>query len=313
MPKELVINGTKIRQGEDAVVDFNIARLPTYTVIDLPVYVYRGQEEGPVLLLTGGLHGDEINGVEIIRRMMTRNLLKPRKGTILAMPLVNIYGFIQNVRGVPDGKDINRSFPGVKTGSLARLVAHTLMNEIVPRVDYGLDFHTGGASRSNYPQLRGKFDQEPHLELGKAFAAPYMLHSKLIKGSFRHAAHQKKKPILVFETGEAMRLDEFGIQQGMEGTLRLMKHLGMREDAPVTEESRLFMKSSWVRAKYAGLFRPKIQLGEDVKRRQTLGYVSDPFGSESFKVTASHTGTVIGLNNSPVIHKGDALMHIAHD
>lgn len=312
MPEPMVINKETIAPGEHKQLHLTVARLPTHTPIDLPVHVFRGTGEGPVLLLTGGLHGDEINGIEIIRRMISNGLLSPTRGSVIAIPLVNLYGFIQNVRGVPDGKDINRSFPGARGGSLARLLAHTLMNQIVPKIDYGIDFHTGGASRSNYPQVRSVLDIPRNAELARAFAAPVILHSSLIDKSFRKAAHKKGKHILVYETGESHRLDEEGIQQGIDGTLRVMKHLDMREEAPEAGETETYRKSTWVRAKYAGLFRARVAAGEKVRHRQVVGHVYDPYGTEQYRVTASKSGRVIGLNHAPVVHKGDALMHIAY-
>ncbi len=314
MPDTITINNYEIEPGEHKEIQLNIARLPTYTNIDLPVHVFRSEEDGPTLLLTGGLHGDELNGIEIIRRMIAKDLLMPKKGSIIALPLVNVYGFIQNVRGLPDGKDINRSFPGVKGGSLARLLAHTLMNEIVPQIDYGIDFHTGGAARSNYPQIRCTLDVEKNKELGEAFGAPIVVHSSLIEKSFRKAAHKKGKHILVYESGESTRFDEFGIQEGINGTLRLMKYLEMKEGAPQPiQETKTYRKTTWVRAKYAGLFRPQIELGDKVKKRQVLGHVNDPYGNEQFKFTCPHDGQVIGLNYAPVVHKGDALLHLAYE
>ena len=314
MPETITINKQKIGLGEQAEIFLKIARLPTYTTIDLPVYVHRAKEDGPVLLLTGGLHGDEINGIEIIRRMINKEKVVPEKGTVIAMPLVNIYGFIQNVRGVPDGKDINRSFPGAKSGSLARLLAYTLMNEIIPQIDYGIDFHTGGSARANYPQIRCTLNIDKNKELARAFAPPVILNSSLIDKSFRKAAHKKGKHILVYEAGESLRYDDSGVQEGIDGTLRLMKHLEMVSSAPEpNEETEIYKKSTWIRAKYAGLFQPKSDLGDHVNKRQVLGHITDPFGQEWFKCISTKTGRIIGLNFNPVVHKGDALIHLAYN
>lgn len=313
MPEFITVKDQKIGLGESRKVNLNIARLPTYTNIDLPVHVYRAMEDGPVLLLTGGLHGDEINGIEVIRRMIRKGLILPERGTVIALPIVNAYGFILNVRGVPDGKDINRSFPGVKGGSLARLLAYTLMNEIIPLVDCGVDFHTGGASRSNYPQIRCSFNLPKAKELAKAFSAPITLHSTLIAKSFRSAAHKKGTEILVYETGESLRFDEQGIQHGINGTLRLMKHMGMTEEAPDSMGTRMFRKSSWVRAGNAGLFSPEHQLGAPIRKKEILGYINDPFGGKKTKVVFSSDGVIIGQNYNPIVHKGDAIIHIAHN
>lgn len=313
MPEFVTISKQKIGLGGHKTINLNIARLPTYTEINLPVLVYRGEEDGPVLLLTGGLHGDELNGVEIIRRMIDRELVIPQRGTVIAIPIVNIYGFIQNSRGLPDGKDINRSFPGAKGGSLAKLIAYTLMKEIIPEVDYGVDFHTGGASRSNYPQIRCSFKQKKAKELAKAFGAPVLLQSSLISKSFRSAAHKKGTEILVYETGESLRHDEYGIEEGINGTLRLMKYLGMTDEAPNPYESKIFSHSTWIRTKYAGLFIPKIELGDELNKRQMLGSIKDPYGELNSRVLAPHNGMVIGLNYCPVVNKGDALIHFAYN
>lgn len=313
MPEHITINNHRVGLGEQKEISLNIARLPTYTPIELAVNVMRGEEDGPVLLLTGGLHGDEINGVEIIRRMIARELAIPQKGTVIAIPLVNIYGFIQKQRDLPDGKDINRSFPGNKSGSLARQVAHTLMDDIFPHIDCGIDYHTGGDARANYPQIRCTLDVEQNRKLAENFAAPVTMNSSFIDKSLRKAAHARGKHILVYETGESHRFDQEGIQQGIDGTLRLMRSLGMRANAPEAEASDIYEKSTWVRARYAGLFQQKARLGDYVKRRQVLGHISDPFGNEWFKVVSPQTGRVIALNNAPVVHKGDALLHIAYN
>lgn len=313
MPKQITINKEKISPGEQKIVNLNIARLPTYTSIDLPVLVYRAPVDGPVMLLTGGLHGDEINGVEIIRRMIERDLVIPEKGTVIAIPIVNIYGFIQNSRGLPDGKDINRSFPGAKGGSLAKLLAHTLMTEIIPVIDCGIDFHTGGASRSNYPQVRCSFKIDKATEYARAMGSPVMMHSGLISKSFRNAAHKKGKEILVFEVGESLRYDEFGIEEGIDSARRLMKYLGMVKNAPDANKTMIYNQSTWIRTKNAGLFISKTELGEIQNKRQVLGQIKDPYGELNSRVLAPQNGMVIGLNNCPVVNKGDALIHFAYN
>ena len=307
----LEINGEKIGRDEDRKLNLRIARLPTYTNIDLPVRVIRSENPGPIVLLTGGLHEDEINGIEIVRRLLSNKLLKLEKGSVVAIPLMNIYGFIQSVRGVPDGKDINRSFPGSKTGSLAKLVAYTIMKKIIPIIDIGIDFHTGGSSRSNFPQLRCVLNIEQNLELAKAFAPPVIIHSGLIDKSFRKAAYKKGKHILVYETGESLRFDLNGIQEGMNGTLRLLKHLKMIKEAPEPQSSEIYEKSDWVRASFAGLYHSKIKLGDFIEKGMNLGSITDPFGNEKKILKSKYDGRVIGFNNCPVVHKGDALLHIA--
>lgn len=314
MPEPFTIDGKLVLEGEDKQLNLTISRLPTYTRIDLPVRVIRSEKPGPVLLLSGGLHGDEINGIEIVRRLIAEGLLKPLRGAIIAVPLMNIYGFIQNSRGVPDGKDINRSFPGSKSGSLAKLVAYTIMNKIVPLIDIGIDFHTGGSSRANFPQIRCVTSSEKELSLARAFAPPLILNSSPINKSFRKAVREKGKSILVYETGEALRLDENGIREGINGTLRLMNHLEMTDqDVPKAEVPEIYWKSSWIRASYAGLFRSSVMQGEYVKRKSILGSLTDPFGNQKTDVKSRYDGRVIGINNNPVVHKGDAILHVARD
>ncbi len=314
MPEIINIAGKKVRIGEIEEIHLKIARLPTYTTINLPVHIYRGIKDGPVLLLTGGLHGDELNGIEIIRRMINNGSIIPDCGTVIAMPLVNAYGFLQNVRGVPDGKDINRSFPGSKNGSLAKLIAHTLMHQIIPLIDYGIDFHTGGASRANYPQIRCAFTVPENIVLARGFAPPMILNSPLIENSFRKAAYRKDKHILVYEAGESLRFSDIAIQEGINGTLRLMKYLNMIEEAPLpNEETVIYLKSDWLRAKYAGMFSSYVELGQEISHKQKIGHIAEPFGHEEFEIFATRNARVIGVNNAPVVHKGDALIHYAYE
>lgn len=313
MPETITINGNHISYGETKEIQLNISRLPTHSSVDLSVNIFRSNEDGPVLLLTGAIHGNEINGVEIIRRMIAGNLIVPKKGSVIAIPVVNPYGFIQRQRDLPDGKDINRSFPGNKKGSLARLVANTLMQKIIPHVDCGVDCHTGSSTHSNYPQIRCMLKFEKNEALAQAFSVPVTINSPFIDQSFRKAAHKQGKHILVFETGESNRFDEFGIQQGIDGILRLMKYLGMRNDAPKADETTVYQKRTWLRARFAGLYQQQAKLGDKIEKRQILGHVSDPFGYELHKIESPRKGQIIGINNGAVINKGDALIHLAYN
>jgi uncharacterized protein len=320
MGDRIKINGITIGPGERKLVNLRIARLPTHTNIDLPVHVIRGPKPGPVLLLTAGLHGDEVNGIEIVRRMISGNLLRPEAGTILAMPIVNVYGFLQNARYLPDGKDLNRSFPGSKQGSLARRVAWNLMNHVVPLADVGVDFHTGGASLHNHPHIRCVMSIPRNRELAKAFAPGCVLNAKMIDKSFRKAAHKIGKHIIVFEGGESLRLHEESIQAGMAGTLRLMRYLNMIRELPelpgsesksINPATHFFSGSSWIRARYSGLYRGSVNAGDWIKKGQLLGSITDPFGESEFKVTAPSSGFVVSVNRMPVVNMGDAIIHVA--
>jgi predicted deacylase len=260
------------------------------------------------------MHGDEINGMEIVRRLLDSGLHQPKRGTTVCMPIVNVYGFLNYSRDVPDGKDINRSFPGSKNGSLASRVAYNLMHEVIPYVDYGIDFHTGGAMRANYPQVRAVLRNEKNMELANAFRAPFTIDAPFRPNSLRKEASRKGKNIIVYEGGESLRFDQQAIEEGVAGTLRLMKFLNMIDWAPEpNEENRVIWSTSWIRARNAGLFQSNVKCGQLVHKGEWVGTITDPFGEFKEQVVASETGYVIGLNNIPVINAGDALMHLGMD
>lgn len=307
----MIINGTEIKPGIQKSIEVNIAMLPSHTSIDIVINVARASKEGPVLLLMGGLHGDEINGAEIIRRIIERKLNIPDAGTVICIPILNIYGFIHFSRYVPDGKDVNRSFPGNKNGSLAARIAYYLMQDILPKIDYGVDFHTGGADRSNYPQIRCLLNDPVNQALAKAFHAPFTLHSKFRPKSLRQSAARIGKHIIVYEGGESSRFDNLAIEEGVNGTIRLMNYLNMTQGyvKPLVE-NQIILNSSWVRARFSGVFISKVKYGDFVAKNKIVGYIKDPFGEFSKNLVAKISGYVIGLNHQPLVHQGDALIHI---
>lgn len=311
MKNDITIAGATVAAGESAEIHLNIARLPSRTPIDIPIFVNRSESEGPTVLLMAGLHGDEINGIEIIRRLLHQELHHPLKGTIICVPIINIYGFINFSREVPDGKDVNRSFPGTKKGSLASRVAYHLMTEIIPVIDYGLDFHTGGASRSNFPQIRCVMDDEINRSLAEGFNAPFTIDAPLIPKSLRHAAEARNKKILVYEGGESRRFDEYAIAEGIAGTHKLLHHLEMAERGPrINKRNVVIARKKWIRAKSSGLFHPSVQCGDQVHKKQDLGYITDPYGDFKERLKAPVDGFAIGINHNPVVNQGDALIHL---
>jgi uncharacterized protein len=308
--REIIVNGIKVRPGQSLNIDIAIARLPTHTLIDLPVFIRRGKEDGPVVLISGGVHGDEINGIVAVRRMLEDNLVQPLRGTVILMPLVNVYGFLSNSRTFPDGRDLNRSFPGSKKGSLASQIAFMMSSQIIPQIDYGIDFHTGGRMLSNYPQVRVDFKDKKGFELAKAFGTHFILDSPHIDKSFRKEAYKQRKHILVYEGGESMRLDDYAVEEAVAGTLRMLQFLEMVEKAPQPKLGIILPESSWIRAKVSGIFTSNVRLGQEVKKGQILAKISDPYGQVKIPVKATHNGHVIGLNNNPVVNAGDALIHV---
>lgn len=310
--QEIIINGIHIKPGQKLRIDINIARLPSHTMIDLPVFVYRAKKPGSSLLLTAGVHGDEINGVETIRRMIAGKMLMPKAGTVIAIPLVNIYGFLHNSRSLPDGKDLNRCFPGGAKGSLARQIAHIIMTKIIPHIDFGVDFHTGGSRITNFPQIRAVMNDPRNRELSEAFGAPLLINSGMIDKSFRKEAYKVGKSILVYEGGESMRLDNFAIEEGIQGVLRLMKYLGMN-DLPVAEQSSVILHgSTWIRARISGVLNTMVGYGEEVKKNQILATISDPYGETKVTMKSPVSGFIVGVNNMSVVNAGDALVHLGY-
>lgn len=307
------IGGTTIPPGSRITIDLPMARLYTHNEITLPVHIVHGRRSGPVLFVSAAVHGDEINGVEIIRRLLKIRALNNIKGTLLAIPIVNPFGFIQRSRYLPDRRDLNRSFPGSPKGSLAGRLAHLFMTEIAARCDFGVDLHTGSNFRSNLPQIRASLDDPQTIELAAAFGAPVVVPSELREGSLRESIAALGKPVLVYEGGEALYFNDSAIRIGLRGINRLMRHIGMlpasRKAKPV--EPIITHKTSWIRANMSGTFSREVKLGELIKRNTLLGMLSDPLGDDREKVIAPFTGVVIGQLNLPLAHEGDALIHLA--
>ena len=307
-----VINKIQIAPGKRETVRLHVARLPSGTVISIRVHVYRSLKPGPTVLVLGGVHGDEINGIEIVRRAIKRGYFNDLNiGNVIAIPLLNVYGFINFSREVAEGKDINRAFPGSAKGSLAARVAHVLTKEILPLVDFGIDFHTGGGSRYNYPQIRISAGDSKAEELARQFAPPFLIRKAMIPKTLRKSALAMGVPILVYEGGESLRLDGFSIDNGLAGLLRLMHAQGMIDSSPpILRPTIIVNKTNWVRAAQAGMFTWTQQSGARVGPKEPMGVIHDPYGENDTRVLANRVGFLIGHNNAPVVSEGDALFHI---
>jgi len=308
------IGGIAIGPGERRSIDLQIGHLHTHSPLTMPVQVVCGKRSGPVLFVSAAIHGDELNGVEIIRRLLKIAELERLRGSLMAVPIVNLHGVIHSSRYLPDRRDLNRCFPGSETGSLAGRVAQLFMREIVSRSTHGIDLHTGAIHRSNLPQIRANLDDPATLAMAQAFATPVILNAAVREGTLREAAANRKIPILLYEAGEALRLDEFSIRGGVEGIIRVMRHLRMlpksrRKPPP---DPIIARASSWVRAPQSGIYRSHVQLGDRVSRGQSLiGYVADPFGEREQEVRSPFGGIVIGKLQLPLVNEGDALCHVA--
>ncbi|APU10141.1 succinylglutamate desuccinylase [Cellulophaga geojensis KL-A] len=312
--KTITIGTESVKPGQEKLVSIKIDRLPTGTIIDIPIYVFNAKNPGPTLLVQAGLHGDEINGIEIVRRMLDKKYFNVNKGCIIAVPILNIFGFIHFSRELPDGKDVNRSFPGSKSGSLASRIAYHFTKEIFPQIDFGVDLHTGGGSRSNYPQTRYTAADKNSEELAAIFNAPFTFSSDLIPKSFRKTAFTKGIPTIVYEAGESMRFDEYSIEQGVQGILNILHHFKMinKTEAllPEKEETVYLTNRKWLRAPTAGMFLPKIKNGSDIKKGAVIGIVTDAFSKRNKEIKAPFNGCVFCINHQAVVNQGEALFHI---
>jgi hypothetical protein len=312
MRKPFEIGGEQVKAGEVKVVQIPLPGLHSETPIYMPVHVIHGHREGPVLFLSAAIHGDEINGVEIIRRILSLSHLKRLKGTILAVPVVNVYGFNAHIRYLPDRRDLNRCFPGQEEGSMAGRVAHIFMSEVVARADVGIDLHTAAIHRDNFPQIRADLQHEHLNTLARSFSAPVLLHSATPEGTLRKAAADISVPVMVYEAGEALRFDEVSIRVAVRGILNVMRELGMmaKGKARKVKPPVLLRSSSWIRASQSGILRAQAKLGDMIHKGDVLGLISDPAGKTDIAIEANSDGIIIGRTNIPLVYEGEALFHI---
>ena len=312
--KPFLIGETMVNPGKRANVSLPVADLYTSTSLSMPVQVICGRRPGPVLFVSAAIHGDELNGVEVIRRLLRLKILNSIRGTLIAVPIVNVHGFLNQSRYLPDRRDLNRSFPGSAKGSIAARLANTFFTQIVSKADYGVDLHTGAINRSNLPQIRGNLDDEKTLDLANAFGAPVVINANIRDNSLRACVADTGVPILIYEAGEALRFDDICIRAGLRGVLNIMRAIGMLpEKRPGRKKvSPLLARStSWVRAPDSGIFITDVKLGNSVSKGQRLGSISDPLGDTSEVMVAPFDGIVIGRSNLPLAHEGDALFNIA--
>lgn len=308
------IAGEKIAPKTRQTVDIRLSRLADHTEMTLSVHVVHGRLDGPTLFVSGAVHGDEIIGVDIVRRVAKLKSLSRLKGTLILIPIVNTFGFLNLSRYLPDRRDLNRCFPGIENGSPASQLAHTFMKEIVARSDFGLDLHSGAVHRANFPQIRANLDDPAVRAMALAFGAPVMLNSNLRDGSLRESAQEASCNMLLYEAGEALRFDEMAIRVGVRGVVGVMRSVGMLAPSrgkgkPI--ESIEAHSSHWLRAPISGMMRMSKGLGKSVRKGQVLATVSDPLGSSEDVVQARHSGIIIGRTNLPIVNRGDAVFHVA--
>jgi predicted deacylase len=308
------IAGVKVKPGSRQSIDIPLPSFYTHSSVNMPVHVVHGRAPGPVLLVCATIHGDEINGVEIIRRLLSHKFIDRCKGTLITIPVINVYGFVSKSRYLPDRRDLNRSFPGSESGSMASRLAHVVMTQIIPHCTHIVDLHSGAVNRENLPQIRAKLSDEPEIEaLARAFGVPVILDSNLLEGSFRAAAHALEIPALLYEAGEALRFNEVAIRAGVRGVLNIMTALGMRARPKKHRrpDTMIANTSQWVRAPQSGILRALVATGTWVESGERLAIINDPLGENPCEVTSPLSGIIIGKTNLPLVFAGEALFNIA--
>ncbi len=305
-----------IAPGTRASIELEAAKLYTHAPLHIPVEVIHGRQEGPTLLVSAAIHGDELNGVEVIRRLLQNSNLKRLRGTLVAVPIVNVFGFIHKSRYLPDRRDLNRCFPGSEKGSLGGRMANLFCQQIFNQCSHAIDLHTGAIHRSNLPQIRCNLDNPGAEQMARAFGVPVILNSPIQNGTLRGYGESQNIPVITYEAGEALRFDESSISAGVRGVLNAMRALGMLRSQAVrrtrlVKEPVVARSSQWARAEQNGVFRPTSGLGDRVRKGDELGMISDPFGMSEITVEAPFSGIVVGRNNLPLVNEGEALFHIA--
>lgn len=312
--KTFIFGGVEIPRGMNVTVNIELPKLYN-TPTQLPVRVIRGKKDGPTVFVSAAIHGDELNGIEIIRRFRKLNILKKLSGTLVLVPVVNVYGMMNLSRYLPDRRDLNRSFPGSSKGSLAGRVAKIFFDEIVSKCDLGIDLHTASIHKSNLPQVRTNIENDYTFHLAKAFGAPVVLHSALRDGSLRGIAQEKGVPILLYEAGEALRFDESSIRIGVNGLVNVLRANEMlpkiiRKSSPKVP---IITKSSkWIRSIESGMLRTIKALGDTVKENEIIAYIDEPLGDDSYEILSPFDGIIIGKSEIPLVQEGDAVFHIAN-
>lgn len=312
---DLIIGEHAIKAGEQKRFQLEMPPLYTDTSMGIPVYVQRGKRDGPTLFISAAIHGDELNGIEIVSRLIKSPSIKNLRGTLIAIPMVNIYGVLNQSRYLPDRRDLNRSFPGSRKGSLAGRIARLFLDEVVSKSDYGIDLHTGAIHRSNLPQIRANLNDELTKEMAKAFGVPVLLNADIRDGSLRQAAADEGARVLLYEAGQALRYDEFSIRAGVKGIISVMRQIGMLNKTKHKGrkiEPFIAQQSGWVRANESGFVLHKAQLGDHVEKGDTLATISNPFGEPLDSIISPATGVVIGKQNIPLAQEGEAIYHIAY-
>jgi len=306
----------KVAPGERARIRLQAGESFTGVSVRLPLMVWRGKEEGPVLSITGAVHGDEINGTGVIRRLIQEPPFELHRGALILVPVVNIMGFERHSRYTPDRRDLNRTFPGSQKGSLTGRLAHLIMNEVIKRSDYLVDLHTAAVRRTNFPNVRADMDDPGCERLANAFGAEIIVNNSGPDGSLRREACKAGCPTIILEAGEVWKVEPSVQDMTLRGLTHVMAELDMidlSEDArPDTAPHQIVVHgSSWVRAGNGGFLKFHVAPGETVQKDQPLATNSGLLGKEHETIVSPHHGIVLGMTTMPAVSPGDPVIHVA--
>jgi uncharacterized protein len=309
----LSLGGADVPPGARTDLLLKVSESYTGDRTSIPITVVNGERPGPMLFVTAAVHGDELNGIGIVRDLLNRLEPADLSGALVCVPVVNVLGVQFHSRYLPDRRDLNRCFPGSSSGSTASRIAHTLMTEVVAQADVGIDLHTAANRRMNMPQVRANLSDERAYELGLAFGAPYLIDASRRAGSLRDAADREGVPVLTFEGGQALRFEDDVIEVGVAGVLRVLGAMGMLDDVPPPPENPVLEsdETHWIRADRGGILDFNVGPGDTVEVEQPLWTVTGPFGRERNQQLSPYEGVVIGMTTLPLVNPGDAVVHIA--
>ena len=313
----LQLLGREIAPGTSSRFPFRPDRSFEASYVNIPVFVARGQTPGPTLCLAAGVHGDELNGVEVARRAFARVNPKELRGTLIALPIINAEGFRSGNRYLPDRRDLNRAFPGSSGGSVARLIAHAIFTKVVSRCDALVDLHTASNQRTNLPQVRADLSDPAIRELATHFGLGIVVGGSGPDGSLRGETAKAGIPAIIYEAGEPFRFQEDEIERGLHGVENVMAYLEMTDQVDrEIPDNRVYQNSRWIRTTTgkSGFFFPTAELGDIVRKGDSLGKIVDPLTDASFEIISPIGGEIVGMAVPQPVLSGYALFHVAwHD
>ena len=303
-----------IQPGEKANLALQMPDLYSCAPLYMPIKVIHGKNAGPCLLVFSTIDGNEMNGLEIVNRLIESLDGNSINGTIIAVPVMNIYGLTHFPKTMPSGNDLSECFPGKPDGNFGERIAHIFTHELIKKADYCIELDTGALNHNILPQVYCNFDNQKTKQLAKAFQAPVITNVSIEGNNFRQTTESLNIPLLVYQAGEAMRFDENAITLGVNGTINIMRSIDLLpKEEPIAEFSPVFSQDEgWIVSHRFGILRTYVELGQTIKKGEKLGTISDPFSADKGEhVKAPKEGIIVGINTTPLIHEGLSIFKIA--